>query len=453
MKPRGLDLSAAMAAKKLGVQELLESSLTAIDTTSSQGVFTGVLKERALQKAEEIQGRINRGEALSPLAGLPVAIQDNIFVAGVEAACASAILKGHTPIFSATAVERLEAAGLIVAATYNMKEFGMGSSPSAPQALPDPAAQAAAIFPLVLGSDTGGEIRRSCGAQGLTGIKPSYGLVSRHGLGAYGSSLDQIGPMGRNIDDTAALLSIISGMDGKDDTCIQEKPLGYRSNQAVTLENLRIGLPRNYIDKLKDQETGSFIFGAARELERAGAKIGECDLPLSEFVIAAHTIITAAEGSTNLSRFDGLKYGPGRAGSETLMDLYRLSRSEGFGYEVKKKILLGSFLLLSENYDRYYRKALKVRSLIIQTYARLFENFDLIMSPVGEVYDIPANLAGLPSAVLPCGSTQRGQHYSFQFIGRAFSEDLIIQAAQVYQNRTKHHWTGPEAASSEEKKG
>ncbi|MCL1931363.1 MAG: aspartyl/glutamyl-tRNA amidotransferase subunit A, partial [Treponema sp.] len=323
------------------------------------------------------------------------------------------------------------------------------------------AAVAAREIPAALGSDTGGSIRQPCAFCGVTGIKPTYGAVSRYGLIAYASSLDQIGPIGQNIDDCAALLSIISGPDTRDSTCVIEKPFDLSAKSDGS--PLKIGLPRNYFGRGIDEDVKNAVLAAAKELEAAGAVIKEFEMPLMDYLIPAYYIIACAEASSNLSRYDGLKYGYKSEKAQSLSEMYRLSRNEGFGLEIKRRIMLGSFVLSSGYYDAYYKKALQVRALIKNSYSKLFKSYDMILSPVapttayklgenvgdpikmymGDIYTVSINLAGLPAVALPCGFDTSGLPIGFQLIGDAFSEDKLIAAARAFQGRTAYHTQKP----------
>ena len=388
----------------------------------------------------------------SPLAGKSVFLSDNISTLGVETSCSSKMLKGYVPVFNATVAERLEKAAIKIAGKLNIDEFGIaewsGANTSATtKAIAE--AFSSGQTQLALVSDTGGEIRQASAYCGLTGIKPSYGAVSRYGLIANASSLEQIGVIGRNIEDCAALLSIISGSDGKDGTCVMEKPFEFSS----VFSSPKIGLPRNYIDSFHDEESKSAIKAAKKIFEEAGAAFEEFDMPLMDYILPIYYTIASAEASSNLSKYDGLKYGHRSTDAKSLSDVYRFSRSEGFGWEVKKRIMLGSLVLSSEYYESYCLKAMQTRSLVINAYKDLFRHFDMIFSPVGDVYNVSANLAGLPSVTLPCGFDGQGmpvdfqsadfQSVGFQLIGSAFSEDTLIGAAQVFQRRTAFHKTQP----------
>lgn len=500
MFDNSLELASAIKAKKISVTETVNACIDNIEKTNGQlNAFLSVAKERALVRAQEIQSRINSGENLSPLAGVPIALKDNISTIELETTCGSKMLKGYKPVFNATVVEKLEHAGMIVIGKLNMDEFGMGSSGemSAFGVAPNPwdisriaggsssgsaAAVAGRQVSLALGSDTGGSIRQPCALCGITGIKPTYGAVSRYGLIAYASSLDQLGPMGTNIGDCAALLAIISGADKSnakafgDGTCVLEKPFNFDKPVSGRLDNIKIGIPKNYFEQIAgmgsvNEDIKRACFDAAKEFEDAGGicesfTLEEFEMPLIDYMIPVYYIISCAEASSNLARFDGLKYGHRSAQAKSLSEVYRLSRSEGFGAEVKKRIMLGSLVLSAEYYNDYYRKATQVRSLITNAYNRLFERFDMILTPVtpstahkiGEngssmkkilagAFNVPVNLAGLPSVALPCGFDSNGLPVGFQLVGRAFSEEKLISAARVYQSRTDHHTKKPPASS------
>lgn len=476
-----LELASAIKSKKLSVREAVCAYIESIEKTNKQfNAYLSVSKDKALARAEEVQSRINHavanGAKLSPLAGVPIAVKDNISTKGIETTCASKMLKDYIPVYDATVVEKLEQAGMIIIGKTNMDEFAMGGSSEtgAWGAVRNPwdvsrvaggssggaaAAIASGLAPLSLGSDTGGSIRQPCMFCGVTGIKPTYGAVSRYGLIAYASSLDQIGPLGRNIDDCAALLSVISGADDMDSTCVMEKPFCFDDVPAERLDGVKIGLPLNYFRGGIDEDVKNTVLSAAKEFEAVGAIIEEFEMPLLDYMIPAYYIIACAEASSNLSRYDGLKYGFRSAAAKSLTDVYRLSRSEGFGMEVKRRIMLGSFVLSSGYYDAYYKKALEAKILIKNEYDRLFKSFDMILSPVapttayksgdnicdpvkmymGDIYTVSVNLAGIPAVSLPCGFDRQGLPTGFQLIGDSFSETKLVNTARVYQNRTDHH--------------
>ncbi|MDR0320142.1 MAG: Asp-tRNA(Asn)/Glu-tRNA(Gln) amidotransferase subunit GatA [Treponema sp.] len=476
-----LELSQAIKEKKLSVPELVNLYIDFIQKHNKNfNTFLTISKDSALQRAQEIQSRIDKGEAISPLAGVPIAIKDNISTMGIATTCASKTLDGYMPVFNAAVVDKLEQAGMIVIGKLNMDEFAMGGSsetgacgpvrnPWDTERVPggssggSAAAVAVGQTPISLGSDTGGSIRQPCAFCGVTGIKPTYGSVSRYGLIAYASSLDQIGPIGQNIDDCAALLSVISGADEKDSTCVIEKPFNFEKANSERLDGVKIGLPSNYFAGGIDEDVKSVVLSSAKELEAAGASIEEFEMPMLEYMVPTYYIIACAEASSNLSRYDGLKYGRRSTNARTLSEVYRLSRNESFGLEVKRRIMLGSFVLSSGYYDAYYKKALQARALIKDAYNKQFEKFDMILSPVapttayklgenigdpmkmymGDIYTVSINLAGLPAVALPCGFGNQGLPIGFQLIGNSFSENKLIEAARVFQNRTDHHKKRP----------
>jgi len=487
-----LELAAAIKEKKLGVAEAVSHYIERIENNGNRyNTFLALSKESALERAKEVQARIDAGsfaasagEKLSPLAGVPIALKDNIFTKGIETTCASKMLGGYKPVFNATVAEKLESAGMIVIGKLNMDEFALGvsSEMGAFGAVRNPwdetrvsggssggsaAAVAAGEAPITLGSDTGGSIRLPCSFCGVTGIKPTYGSVSRFGIAACASSLDQTGVMGQDIEDCAALLSIISGPCDKDSTCIIEKPFEFGVHSAAELpakmKNVKIGLPANYFSGGIEEDVKAAVLAAAKEFEAAGATVEEFEMPLMDYVIPIYSIISSAEVSSNLAKYDGLKYGYRSPNAKTLSEVYRLSRSESFGFDVKRKIMFGSLVLSSEYYDTWYRKALQGRTLIKNAYKKLFGQFDMILSPVvpstayklgeinsdpvkmlmSDIYTLSVNLAGLPAAALPCGFDKLGLPIGFQLIGDAFSEKKLIDAGRVYQSRTGFHKERP----------
>ncbi|MCL2109588.1 MAG: Asp-tRNA(Asn)/Glu-tRNA(Gln) amidotransferase subunit GatA [Oscillospiraceae bacterium] len=478
----GLELSKLIKAREVGVAEAVRVCLDSAKS-NRHNAFLAVDEESALAKAAVIQKKLDTGDAISPffpLWGVPIGVKDNISTAGIETTCASAMLGGYTPVFNATVIDKLQQAGMIVVGKLNMDEFAMGGSSETGNrgAVLNPwdlervaggssggsaAAVAGGEIPLSLGSDTGGSIRQPCSFCGVTGIKPTYGAVSRYGLIAYASSLDQIGVIAHDIDDCAALLAIISGHDERDSTSVLKEPFDFEQPKSDKLDGAKIGLPRNYFEKGIDGDVKASVLAAAKQFEALGATVEEFEMPLTDYVIPAYYIIACAEASSNLSRYDGLKYGFSAENAKNLSDLYRKSRSEGFGLEVKRRIMLGSFVLSSGYYDAYYKKALQTRALIKQAYSGLFERFDMILSPVapstaykrgenvndpikmymGDIYTVSVNLAGLPAVALPCGFDGAGLPVGFQLIGDAFSESALVKAARSYQGCTDFHVQKP----------
>jgi aspartyl-tRNA(Asn)/glutamyl-tRNA(Gln) amidotransferase subunit A len=463
-----LELAAKIKTKTISVSDAVRTYID-LAKENKYNAFISVCEEEALARAAHVQAQIDKGEPLSPLAGVPIAVKDNISTKGITTTCASKTLADYRPVFNATVIEKIEQAGLVVIGKTNLDEFAMGGSSETGYygTVKNPAnitrvaggssgGNAAAVAGgealISLGSDTGGSIRQPCSFCGITGMKPTYGAVSRYGLVAYASSLDQIGVMGRDVADCAALLEIIWGADERDSTCVVKTPL-----ERTKIEKPRIGIPRNYFAAGIDADVKARVLSAADELVAAGATIEEFDMPLMEYMVPAYYIIACAEASSNLACFDGFEYGHRSQAAETLSDVFRLSRNEGFGLEVKRRIMLGSFVLSSGYYDAYYKKALQVRALIKDAYNRLFADFDMILSPVapttafkigeniddplkmymGDIYTVSVNLAGLPSIALPCGADANGLPIGFQLIGDSFSDGALLEVANKYQEREK----------------
>ncbi|MDR3207893.1 MAG: Asp-tRNA(Asn)/Glu-tRNA(Gln) amidotransferase subunit GatA [Oscillospiraceae bacterium] len=476
-----LALAAAIRDRQVGVAEAAGAFLDRIEKTDPAiSAFITVDRADAMARAAAAQAAIDAGEATSPLAGVPVGVKDNISVRGLPTSCASKILEGYVPVFDATVTDRLTQAGLVVVGKLNMDEFAMGGSTETgvhgPTRNPwdtarvpggssggSAAAVAAREIPLALGSDTGGSIRQPCAFCGATGLKPTYGAVSRYGLVAYASSLDQIGPIARSVDDCAALLAAISGPDARDSTCVVDAPFAFDQTPDEGLDGMTVGLPRNYFEGGIDGDVKKAVLAAAKQLEALGARVEEFVMPMMEYTVPAYYIIACAEASSNLSRFDGVKYGYRSPKAATLSELYLDTRSEGFGLEVKRRMMLGNFVLSSGYYDAYYKKALQARALIKDAYNALFKKYDLILSPVapttayhlgenlddplkmymGDIYTVPVNLAGLPAVAMPCGFDGQGLPVGFQLVGDTFAEPLLIRAGRAYQRVTAHHLKQP----------
>ena len=436
--------------------------------------YVTVDEEGALRKAEETDRRIRSGELTGPLAGVPAAIKDNLCTKGIRTTCGSRMLEHFVPTYTAEAVVNLEKAGVTVLGKTNMDEFAMGSTsetsyfgpvknPWNQEHVPGGssggscAAVAAEECSFALGSDTGGSIRQPSSFCGVTGLKPTYGTVSRYGLIAYGSSLDQIGPVAKDVSDCAAVLAAISSRDPKDSTSVKRPPMDLSAALKEDVKGLRLGIPRDYLGEGLDDDVRACILGAAKALEEQGAVLEEFDLSLVEYAIPAYYIIASAEASSNLARFDGVKYGYRTKEYDGLHSMYKRSRSEGFGPEVKRRIMLGSFVLSSGYYDAYYLKALKTRALIRRAFGRAFERYDVILAPaaptaaprlgeslqdpirmyLGDIYTIAVNLAGLPGITVPCGADRQGLPVGIQMIGDCFQEKKILRAAYTLeQTRT-----------------
>lgn len=451
--------------------EAVEAVLAEIkEKEESLHAYITIEAEKAVEKAKAVQKRIEKGELLHPLAGVPMAVKDNLCTEGIRTTCGSRMLEGFVPGYSAEAVRRLEAAGTVMLGKTNMDEFAMGSTTetSAFGATKNPrnteyvpggssggscAAVAAKECFFALGSDTGGSIRQPSAYCGVTGFKPTYGTVSRYGLIAYGSSLEQIGPIGKDVRDCAVILETISGYDEKDSTSIKREDTDFSTVLTKDAKGLRIGIPRNYFAEGLDDEVREAVLDGARFLKEQGAVLEEFDLGLTEYAIPAYYVIASAEASSNLGRFDGVKYGYRAMEYEGLHDMYKKSRSQGFGKEVKRRILLGSFVLSAGYYEAYYLKALKTKALIKREFDRAFERYDMILSPVApataprlgeslkeplkmylsDVYTVSVNLAGLPGISLPWGQDKKGLPIGVQLIGNAFGEKKLLQAAYALE--------------------
>lgn len=478
-KMTALEIGRMIKNKEISAVEATKDALENIEKTDkAYNAFVTVCPEEALKQAEEVQKKIDDGSLTSPLAGVPMAVKDNMCTKGILTSCASKILTGFKPTYTATAVKKLEEAGAVMLGKVNMDEFAMGSTtetsyngatinPWGENRVPggssggSAVAVAADMAYYALGSDTGGSIRQPCAFCGITGIKPTYGAVSRYGLIAYASSLDQIGPMGKNVEDVAEVLSVISGHDPKDSTSVNQQPMKITLNNDI--KGKKIGIPRDYFGKGLDGDVKNAVLAAADKLKELGAEVEEFDMPSLEYAIPAYYIIACAEASSNLSRFDGVKYGYAAKDFDDLTDLYYKSRSEGFGTEVKRRILIGAFVLSSGYYDAYYKKALQVKAVIKQSFDKAFEKYDVILSPtapttalkmgenlsdplkmyLGDIYTVSVNLAGLPSMVVPCGFDKEGMPIGLQLIGKPFGENGLLNMGYAYQQATDYHTKKP----------
>lgn len=466
-----VELATAIKEGKATAVEATRAVLAQIEQTEEQlNCYVTVNKEQALQTAEEVQKKIDAGELTGPLAGVPVAIKDNMCTKDVLTTCSSKILNNFIPTFSSEAVINLEQAGAIIIGKTNMDEFAMGSTtetsaygvtrnPWNPEHVPggssggSAAAVAAKETYFALGSDTGGSIRQPASYCGVVGMKPTYGTVSRYGLIAYGSSLDQIGPLAKDVTDCAAILEIISSHDAKDSTSVERKDTDFTSALVDDVKGMKIGIPKDYFGEGLDPEVKAAVLKAADQLKAKGAIVEEFDLSLVEYAIPTYYTIAAAEASSNLERFDGIKYGYRTEEFEGLHNMYKKTRSEGFGPEVKRRIMLGSFVLSSGYYDAYYLKALRVKALIKKAFDEAFSKYDVILGPVApttapkldtslsdpikmylsDIYTISVNLAGLPGMSIPCGKDSKGMPIGLQLIGDSFQEKKLIQTAYAYE--------------------
>lgn len=486
MKPMDLtaaELGRAIREKQTTAMEAMQAVFDVIGKREERlNCYVTVDREAAFQRAEEVQKKIDRGELTGPLAGVPVAIKDNLCTRGMLTTCASRILGNFVPPYTAEAVVRLEETGAVLIGKTNMDEFAMGSttetSAFGPTRNPwneayvpggssggSAAAVAAGECFMALGSDTGGSIRQPASFCGVVGMKPTYGTVSRYGLIAYGSSLDQIGPLCRDVTDCAVILEAISAHDAKDSTSIAREDTDFTTALTEDATGLRIGIPRAYFAEGLAPAVKEHVLAAAKILQEKGAVVEEFDLDLVQYTIPAYYTIASAEASSNLERFDGIKYGYRSGETEGLHKMYKKTRSEGFGEEVKRRIMLGSFVLSSGYYDAYYIKALQVKALIKKAFDEAFARFDLILGPaapttapllgeslqdpmkmyLGDIYTVAVNLAGLPGITVPCGLDDTGLPVGMQLIGNCFEEKKLLRAAFVYEKAR-----GPFAVCREE---
>ena len=441
------------------------------DRDDSVQSFITLTKDVALKQAEEAD-RLGYSDD-QPLRGIPVGIKDNIVTKDILTTAASHILDNFVPIYDATAVEKLKAAGAVIIGKLNMDEFAMGGSTETSyfkkttnawdhERVPggssggSAAAVAASLVPVTLGTDTGGSIRQPAAFNGVVGMKPTYGRVSRYGLIAFASSLDQIGPLTRSVADNALVLSAISGVDAHDSTSVDKEIPNYYRDLKDKVDGLTIGVPKEYLGEGIDDEVKDNVRDVIKTFEKLGATVKEISLPHSRYGINAYYVIASSEASSNLQRFDGIRYGFRAKDAKDLTDLYVKTRSEGFGSEVKRRIMLGTFSLSSGYYDAYFKKAAQTRTLIKQDFAKAFEEVDVILGPVstsvafklGEKFNdpikmymadlltIPINLAGLPSLAIPSGLNKDDLPFGVQLIGNYFDEQTLYNVGQAYENET-----------------
>ena len=466
-----VELAAAIKAKEVTVKEAVSAVLEQIEKKEEKlNCYVTIDKEGALLQAEKVQKKIDAGELTGPLAGVPVALKDNLCTEGMRTTCSSKMLQNFVPAYSSEAVIKLQEAGAVIIGKTNMDEFAMGSTTetSAYGVTRNPwneahvpggssggsaAAVAAGECFFALGSDTGGSIRQPASYCGVVGLKPTYGSVSRYGLIAYGSSLDQIGPLCKDVTDCATVMEVICTHDLKDSTSMKREDTDFTSALVDDVKGMKIGLPRDYFGEGLDGQVKEAVLGAAKVLEEKGAIVEMFDLSLVEYAIPTYYTIATAEASSNLERFDGIKYGYRTEKYQGLHNMYKKSRSEGFGEEVKRRIMLGSFVLSSGYYDAYYLKALKVKALIKKAFDEAFAKYDVILGPVApttapklgeslsdpmkmylsDIYTISANLAGLPGMSIPCGMDDKGLPIGMQLMANCFEEKKLIRTAFAYE--------------------
>ena len=468
------ELSALLQKREVSARELAADALKAIASKDGAiGAYLTVSEEEAYRQADAADGMLKNGTA-GALTGIPFAMKDNICTKGVRTTCASRMLEHWLPVYDACVTERLKAAGAVMLGKTNMDEYAMGSStensalqlthnPAAPDYVPggssggSAAAVAADECAFAIGSDTGGSIRQPASFCGVVGMKPTYGTVSRFGLVAYASSFDQIGPLTKTVADNAKVLEAISCHDRRDSTSLPEFDTDYSALIGKDLTGMKIGLPKEYFGEGINADVAALVKNAADTLAKAGAVIEECSLPAVSYALPAYYVLCCAEASSNLARFDGIRYGFRAEGIEDLESLYRKTRTQGFGKEVRRRILLGNYVLSAGYYDAYYKKAQQARTLLIRAFKELFGQYDLLLTPVaptpaykigeksadpmemalGDICTVPVNLGGLPAISVPCGTVLTDGAelpVGFQLIGPAFSEAKIYQAAFAFES-------------------
>lgn len=475
------ELSSMLKAKEVSSVEITESVLKRIEDVDGKiGGYISVASEKAVEQAKEADAKIASGESVSDICGIPVAVKDNICTNGIATTCGSKMLETFVPPYDAFVSKKLKENGGVIIGKANMDEFAMGSSTETSyfKTTKNPydltkvpggssggsaavVAADEAIFSL--GSDTGGSIRQPASFCSVVGLKPTYGLVSRFGLVAFASSLDQIGPMTKDVTDCAIALNAIAGHDAMDSTSANIKLPDYKSALVNDVKGMRIGIPAEYMGEGIAPDVKAIILAAAKRYEEMGAIVEEFSLPMTDYALSAYYIISSAEASSNLARFDGIKYGYRTKEFEDLNDLYAKSRTEGFGSEVKRRIMLGTYALSSGYYDAYYKKAQQVRTLIKKSFNDAFAKYDLILSPaypntafeiggkisdavqmyLGDICTVSVNIAGLPGMVVPAGFDTNGMPVGLQLIGKAFDEATLIRASYAFEQNTDFHTIRP----------
>ena len=477
-------LRSEIVAGRLSAVEACRAALDRIASVNGAlNAFNLVDGDRALDRAGEIDRRRAAGEPPGPLAGVPIALKDNLDVRGMRTTASSRILEHFVPPYDATVVRRLERAGAVIVGKTNCDEFAMGSSnensafgpvhnPWALDRIPggssggSAAAVASRCVPLALGSDTGGSIRQPAACCGVVGLKPSYGRVSRYGLLAFASSLDQIGPFARTVADAALTLTVLAGADPCDATTANEPVPDFAAALTGGVNDIRIGVPRAFVTEGVDEQVRQAYDEALDTLRRAGATLVDIDLPHAPYAVPVYYLVCTAEASSNLARYDGVKYGfRSGAAKDSLKEMYSRTRDEGFGREVKRRIMLGTYVLSAGYYDAFYLKALQVRTLLRRDYDQAFERVDVVAMPtmptppfrlgektddplqmyLADVFTVSANLAGLPGISVPCGFAKEGVPIGFQLMGRMFDEATLLRVADAYERRTDWHRHSPPA--------
>ena len=469
------ELQEKLAKKELTVAEITKAYADRIaEKEDDVQAFVTVLSDSAIKQAKEIDEKREKGEATSSLAGIPIGIKDIICTKGVRTTCSSKMLENFVAPYDATVMEKINAEEMIDLGKLNMDEFAMGGSteysyfkktrnPWNLNKVPggssggSAAAVAANMVPWALGTDTGGSIRQPSSFCGVVGLKPTYGLVSRYGVVAFASSLDQVGPITKDVRDCAMLLNVIAGHDPKDTTSVEVEKKDYTKSLKNDVKGLKIGVPKEFFGEGINEEVKASLEKAIEKYKELGAEVEECSLDVAKYSLATYYIIACAEASSNLGRFDGIRYGYRTENFNNLKELYRNSRSEGFGPEVKRRIILGTYVLSSGYYDAYYKKAQQVRTFVMNEFAKVFEKYDVLLTPtsptvafdlgskstnplemyLADICTVSVNIAGLPGISVPCGVDSEGMPIGMQLIGKRFSEETLLNAAYTYEKNTK----------------
>lgn len=475
------DINRRLVNRELTVSELVEESFNRIKATDTHiRAFLQLNEDAAFAQAKQLDEEVETSQKKGMLYGLPAGIKDNIVTEHLQTTCASKFLSQYKPIYNATVMNKLKEAAVVTVGKCNMDEFAMGGSNENSAFYPtrnpwnvdyvpggssggSAASVAAGQVSFALGSDTGGSIRQPASYCGVVGLKPTYGLVSRFGLVAFASSLDQIGPLTKNVEDAAYVLQAIAGYDAMDSTSANVSIPDYAAALDGQIKGMRIGVPKEYLGEGIDEDVKNSVLNALKELEKLGATWEEISLPHTEYAVAAYYLLASSEASSNLARYDGVRYGVRSQNAENLLDLYHKSRSEGFGDEVKRRIMLGTYALSSGYYDAYYLKAQKVRTLIKQDFDKAFETYDIIIGPtapttafpigsqiddplkmyLNDICTIPVSLAGVPAISVPCGMSN-GLPIGLQIIGKAFDESNVLRVAHAFEQSTAYHKMHPQ---------
>lgn len=475
------ELRDKLAKKEITSEDITKSYIKRIeDKEPDVKAFVNTTLEEALKNAQEVDKKKQEGKTVSELAGIPIGIKDNICTKGVKTTCSSKMLENFVSPYDATVMEKINSEDLVMLGKLNMDEFAMGASteysyfkktsnPWDLKRVPggssggSAAAVAADMVPWALGSDTGGSVRQPSAFCGTVGLKPTYGLVSRYGLVAFASSLDQIGPITKDVEDNAILLNIIAGHDKRDSTSANIEKKDYTKALVNDVKGLKIGIPKEYFGEGINPEVKDAVMAVAKKYEEMGATVEECSISVTDYALATYYILACAEASSNLGRFDGIRYGYRTENFTNLRDIYRNSRSEGFGSEVKRRIILGTYVLSSGYYDAYYKKALKVRTVVRQAFKDLFEKYDVLLTPtsptvafdigtrsnnplemyLADICTVSINIGGVPAISVPCGLDSQGMPIGFQLIGNHFDEETLYRTAYTYEQNTNFRENKP----------